>query len=303
MDGGRTALLAEVRTVSQPGTRLRALAARVCSEKTMERLIDPVIADLHVEYATAIGMTRRWLALVEGYVAFAKVSLWCGVLGLREARRNWSGEEQQGLLRDAGLAPNASIQRLMVYLLPSIMPLSIPVGLAIGAALGVQGRTRSRRLIAAVMLVALVLSAVAFVTIGWITPNSNQAYRQGIIGARLVDRGDRELTLFELRRSLAARDQESARRASTEFHQRLSVAIAPVTFAAFGLVVAIRRRLRTLGALGIIILAAFGYDVAMWAGRVVLPAPFGPWMPPVALIITTLVLSMRFGIGATRTRA
>ena len=50
MDGCRAALLAEVRAVSRPGTRLRALAARVCSEKTMERLIDPVIGDLQAEY-------------------------------------------------------------------------------------------------------------------------------------------------------------------------------------------------------------------------------------------------------------
>ena len=61
--------------MSLPGTRLRTLAARVCSKKTMERLIDPVVGDLQAEYASANSITRRGLALVSGYVAFAKVSL------------------------------------------------------------------------------------------------------------------------------------------------------------------------------------------------------------------------------------
>jgi hypothetical protein len=35
--------------MSRPGDRLRALAARVFDAQTMERLVDPVIADLHAE--------------------------------------------------------------------------------------------------------------------------------------------------------------------------------------------------------------------------------------------------------------
>ena len=37
--------------MSRPGDRLRALAARVCDAQTMERLIDPVVADLGGEPA------------------------------------------------------------------------------------------------------------------------------------------------------------------------------------------------------------------------------------------------------------
>src|SRR5437762_10600103 len=39
-------LAARVRAMRRPGDRLRALAARVFDAETMERLIDPVIADL-----------------------------------------------------------------------------------------------------------------------------------------------------------------------------------------------------------------------------------------------------------------
>jgi hypothetical protein len=311
-----------------PGTRLRGLAARVCSEKTMERLIDPVIGDLQLEHATAIGMRRRWLALLTGYVAFAKVTAWCGFWGLREARRNWSYADRQGLLhtlwlsgcaivivsvplwllelprtrdllasmRDTGFSPNASIQRLMIYLVPAILPLSVPVGLAIGAALGAHARTLSRRLIVAIMLVTVGVSGASLVTIGWITPVTNQSYREALIG-KTIPRGDRELTLIELRRSFAMRDLETARRAVFEFHSRLSWAVTPMTLAAFALVVAVRRCPRLMGALGAVGLAAFGYYVALWLGNGfskdgVLSPQVGAWLPQMALILTTIVVAI-----------
>jgi Lipopolysaccharide export system permease LptF/LptG len=315
--------------VSRPGARLRALAARVCSAKTMERLIDPVIGDLQVEYASAIGMRRRWLARLTGYIAFAKVGLWCGLLGLREARRNWNAEDAQGLLHTIYLSgcaivivsvplwlmelpltldlletaparnmhPNASVQRLMFYLVPAVLPLSVPVGLAIGAALGARGRVVSNRLTAAVMLVAFTMSAVSLVTVGWVTPNSNQAYREAIAGARWLNKGDRELTLIELRRSLATTDADRTRRLLIEFHRRLAFAAAPITFGAFALVVAIRRRARPTTAVAVIVFAAVGYYVTLVlgesfsSGEVLSPA-LGAWISQIALIVTTIVVGI-----------
>jgi len=167
--------------VSRPGTRLRTLAARVCSEKTMERLIDPVIGDLQVEYAAAFrsgSVWRRQRTLLLGYVAFAKVILLCGVLGTREAWRNWSADDQRALNRMllcvvaatvcatsiAGLPDllhlpdmlsinaHARLERLILYLVPSALALGLPAGLAIGAALGAAKRVQSRRVITAVCL-------------------------------------------------------------------------------------------------------------------------------------------------------
>ena len=50
--------------MTPPGTRLRALAARLCAAITMERLVDPAIADLQAEYEeasrTGPGWRRRW---------------------------------------------------------------------------------------------------------------------------------------------------------------------------------------------------------------------------------------------------
>jgi hypothetical protein len=44
--------------MTRSGDRLRTIAARVCSAATMERLIDPLIADLQTEYAEALRHGR-----------------------------------------------------------------------------------------------------------------------------------------------------------------------------------------------------------------------------------------------------
>ena len=59
--------------MTPPGTRLRALAARLCGAITMERLVDPAIADLQAEYEeasrTGPGWRRRWIWM-RGHIAF-----------------------------------------------------------------------------------------------------------------------------------------------------------------------------------------------------------------------------------------
>ena len=62
--------------MTRPGERLRAFAQRCCDPQTMERLIDPVIADLQCEHGDAIRRGQIWQghrALVNGYMAFWKV--------------------------------------------------------------------------------------------------------------------------------------------------------------------------------------------------------------------------------------
>jgi len=56
-----------------PGTRLRALAARLLDASTMDYLVDPAIADMQAEHEDAVrrGLTwrKRWICL-RGYLAF-----------------------------------------------------------------------------------------------------------------------------------------------------------------------------------------------------------------------------------------
>lgn len=319
--------------MSRPGERLRVFAARACSARTMERLIDPVIADLQTEYALSIGMRRRCLALLTGYVAFTKVSVWCGLLGLREARRNWSDEDRQGLLhtlwlsvcaivivsvplwllelpkthgllesmRDTEFPPNASVQRLMFYLVPAILPLSIPIGLAIGVALGAYGRALSRRLIATIVLVALAASAISTVNVGWVNPTTNQLFREAVVG-EFVTKGDHEFTLPELNRlvqpDMRATLGNSHRYESFlfELHQRLGFGFAPLTFCALALVLT-TRRLTLAAVLTAVSIAGGGYLTVRWLGYGLslnesISPQLGAWMPQLALVLTTILLAV-----------
>jgi lipopolysaccharide export LptBFGC system permease protein LptF len=151
------------------------------------------------------------------------------------------------------------------------------------------------------------MSAALLTTIGWITPATNQSYREALVGGFVV-KGDRERTLPELKRAVGMRDQESARRAVIEFHGRLSFAVTPITFTAFALVVAIRRRPRLLSAVGTVGLTAFGYYIAMWLSlrfsqNAVLPTQLSAWMPHVALLLTTVLVGLPYRVIVSRTRA
>jgi lipopolysaccharide export LptBFGC system permease protein LptF len=312
----------------------------------MERLVDPVIADLQTEHAAAIRSGNKWngsWVLVVGYIAFVKVTVWCGLLGLREARRNWSPEDSQGLLQTMwlsgcaivvvsmplwllelpttldimatvqaqGFHTHASVQRLMIYLLPAVVPLTVPVGLAIGAALDAHGRMPSRRLIGAIMLVAFALSGVSLITIGWVTPATNQSYREAMIGVPTMGmplaKGNREMTLIELRRSPGAADMDRTRALLFEFHSRLGIAGAPITFAVFALVVAIRRRARRTASVAAIAAAAFGYYMALGVASAfsqggVLSPQMSAWVPQLALVLTTVLAALprgRLKVAAT----
>jgi hypothetical protein len=60
----------------KPGARLRRWAGYLCSRRTMERLIDPVIADLQHEYEQANASGRilhAHTARLRGYVVFWRV--------------------------------------------------------------------------------------------------------------------------------------------------------------------------------------------------------------------------------------
>jgi hypothetical protein len=269
----------------------------------MERLIDPAIADLQAEYASAIDMRRRWLSLLVGYGAFAKVSLWCGLLGLKEAHRNWSDEDRHALLhtlwlaacaivivsvplwllelprtrdllesmRDTEFPPNVSVQRLMIYLIPAILPLSMPVGLAMGVIFAAHGRALSRRVIGTIVLVAVAASAVSTVNVGWLNPATNQLYREAIVGEYVI-KGDHEFTLPQLNR-LAGSDARTRIRMSSyqasfsfELHTRLGTAAAPLTFCALALVLTIRRRAGRIAVVAAVSGAAIGYRLMWWLG-------------------------------------
>ena len=63
-----------------PGRGLHHLAARVCSPKTLERIVEPAIADLQTEYAQArTSSAGRARALITGYTAILQVIAMCAL--------------------------------------------------------------------------------------------------------------------------------------------------------------------------------------------------------------------------------
>ena len=291
----------------------------------MERLIDPVIADLQAEYAAAIRSGNMWKSgwvLTAGYIAFVKVFLLCGVLGTRRGWRDFSPDEQRDLtrilwraavvtgiatvlvglptlmrLRQYVLIANASPGLLIVYLVPSLLALSLPTGLAIAVAAG--SGMRSRRLIAVLYVAALLASVASLVNVAWVTPMANQLFRVEVMG-RPVPRGQRELSLTELSGSAGAR---------FAFHARLSLAAAPLTFATFGLVAATRRWRRRSAILAAVIAAVSFVVVLMTGGSFsdggLLPPRLTAWLPQVLLASATILIARLPSATApvTQTRA
>ena len=87
---------------------------------------------------------------------------------------------------------------LAVYLIPQALPLSIPVGLTFGILWALGRLSASRTALVLVLVLALGASLVSFVTLAWVMPNANQAFRTATAGGP-VAKGNNELTIGELR--------------------------------------------------------------------------------------------------------
>jgi uncharacterized membrane protein YhaH (DUF805 family) len=167
--------------MKRPGDRLRLLASRVCQPHAMERLIDPVLADLQCEYAAA--QTRgqvwrsRWIRLA-GYMAFWKVFGMHTAVRTVSATLDWIAADDRAiggtlgsatvvttivttvlmllpplrmLIRtaDGGRAhvplAGGDVGWLLLYLIPQALTIGIALGVPFGILWGLRGRVRRRR--------------------------------------------------------------------------------------------------------------------------------------------------------------
>ena len=200
--------------MKRPGDRLRRLTTLVFSERNRRRLIDPAIADLQAEFATARRAKSRWRALhalAIGYFSIAKLLLIAACADLRHEAFTWQPEERAMARRGVRVAIitttaataltilrtlsrftfhsdfpgwNPVIWDLImraglgVYLLPSTLALTVPLGLVLGTAWTLRGAARTGKLGVAAMVLAVTCSLGTFVNIAWLTPEANQAFRQ-----------------------------------------------------------------------------------------------------------------------------
>ena len=81
---------------------LRARAARWCSARTMERVIEPALADVQTEYEAAARDGRRWRSrwiCIAGHGAFLKVLAWVIAERALDALRGATARDRHALRR------------------------------------------------------------------------------------------------------------------------------------------------------------------------------------------------------------
>jgi lipopolysaccharide export system permease LptF/LptG-like protein len=246
------------------GTHLQRWASRICSAETMERLIDPALADLQHEFEKASGRGRTWqkrIALLRGYVAFWKLlTLYVPRLWLKRTVRELVLAERFAIVRALFAAAltmtlvsavliAAPVQYrrdgltpwLLVLLLPQAFPFSLPLGLLVGVISALRGRTVTSHVRRLVVMLGLTASLASVATIVWVVPEANQAYRT-IIARRVVLRGLAETPPLELRGHALALRNEGRRNEAGQllvaYHARWALAGAALVFAVFGLGIA-----------------------------------------------------------------
>jgi len=269
----------------------------------MERLVEPIIADLQVEYTKAIGDGRRWRAgaiLIAGYAGLAKAF----VLHLLHVLTNvgsWSESDRRAIARAltvgtivmAVVTVILSIPQMastgwnagaMLYLIPQALPLAFSAGIAIGTVAGLVGRMTARTA-CVVVLLSILLSAASLADMNWFSPVSNQAFRESVFQTRPLGRGLFELSLGELRSQMRGEQVPNfgfppdPTAASTMYHLRWAMACESIAFAIFALSIA--------GVGGRRFWLAMGSTVAAWIGHyalvdVMFSKGQGGVVPPIA---------------------
>ena len=127
----------------RPGHRLRATAERIFDQRTMARVVDPLVTDLQVEHAEAIRQGRVWRSrwiLVAGHVVFLKTIALCGAGEAIRSLGGWTVDDRSAMSRTLGFSvaataaaavvlempflyrwPDAHDPRLLVYLIPQAL--------------------------------------------------------------------------------------------------------------------------------------------------------------------------------------
>jgi len=282
--------------MSRPGDRLRAFAARWLDSRTMERVVDPAVADLQAERAS-----------VRGYVALAKVVTLCAikeaVVGTFGRTLAWSAALTAAftllLILPAsrggpGIGLHPSPLRFL-YLVPQALVLSLTLGAALGLAVTLGGRPVSRRIAGSILVLSLAASVVSFVNVGWITPAANQAYRVMVWGASDPGPGIPEMTFSELTRTIdyfsdPVYSQFGYLHALTfNYHMRWALAWSPVVFAVFALAAGASVRKRWLVVFGSCVAFAM-YWAAIRSTRLMpwnsgLPALAAAWAGNILVLV------------------
>ena len=304
--------------MSLPGERLRALAARLCAPMTMARIVDPIIADLQAEYASATRERERRRVRWSGYAALWKAlilhalsSVAASGIGETSTLRRVVTCSAFGFaiftcllvappLLDGALFQSienrATLVLLTITLLPQALPLSLPAGVCLGVLCAMRARTITLRHLSVVLLVGVLASAFAWTMMEWGMPRANQLFRDLVIAEVTngrtvhIEPGLNELGLSRLGERT---DGEAVR----HYHLLWAVCAATIPLGIFALGMAGRVR-RLVPAALLAVAACIGYIELMGAldnlSRGTLPQVIAAvWTPNAVLLAAGLVLLSR----------
>jgi len=299
---------------------LRRFLHRICSPSAMERRVEPTLADWQNEYLDSVRQGRYWtshwiqfagmlavlkvVALIaleqsayalahdpDSRWALAKATMIFGaVTGTATAVLAWIPFNAMPVARPIDL------QELLL-LIPQAFPVAIPIGLTAAILLGLAGRVSTRTIVAA-LTGAVICSMMSFLTLGWLAPSSNQAYRTQVIGHEIA-RGDNELTLGELGtriEQIRAFDPSApARRLSVLYHTRWALSVTPLVLAMFALVLTGRSGRTTMLNLPATLLVSSGFALLLvWTNNLAfrgsVPPLLGAWLPNLTFATVTAAL-------------
>ncbi len=300
-----------------PGRMLHRLAALMCAARSLERIVEPAIADLQKEYATTTA--HRAAVLLRGYVAVLRVVAICA-LDVSDA----TNADRRAVTRTLTWALSLAIVMTTLFTIPPLLdhpdamgwyaamtvvpqalPLAIPIGLGFAIAFGLSARvTMSAAKV--MLLAAFAASLLSFATFAWGIPAGSQAFQEMTLRALRargydapvsLQKGLSELTLSELRtaeRDAALRGQPRTERMyARAFHFRFALASAALALTGFLLVAPVDRRLFRG-------LLAFGACLVYWAliftgefatRRYSLTPFLGAWLPNIAFATIAVILT------------
>jgi hypothetical protein len=315
--------------MTRPGARLRVLASRLLDLPTMDRLIDPAIADLQHEYDAARRRGLVWRGRVMCFIGYCACWKVLTIAAVRHAVLERAADDDRSVGRAIAFSLVAVIaltavlvlpvlqsttlrrsgagtaSRLVWYSVPSALVIALPLGLVFGILLGLRNRRPTPRVKWTVAALGGLCSAAAFIIIGWLMPATNQAFRELAAGQHIL-RGFNELTLGELASGDAARlmwvmsGGVTAERLDLEFHFRVALAFAPLALALFSLGVTSAQR-RVHGPITVALAAlatCFGYYTllnvtrqAIYRDSLLSLAPvWMQWIPNLILLMIALLL-------------
>jgi hypothetical protein len=290
---------------------VRRLLARLCSAETMQRIVDPTLADMRVE-------GYRW----RGYIALVRALALHAVVSVPESCFRLYHDDQRALPRMLALsfvtAVTAAIPlvalsfrrelrslEIIALLMPQALALTIPAALLVAIPVALHNVTLTRRLRGRAIVVLVFFVALTGVVMDRVMPHANQAFRELTAGHPLP-RGANETALATLQRQIAElktrRGGETLVR-QTEYvlHLRIALMCAPLPLGILALALSAtrsgRQRPWLAAGLGLVSYFLTLYPLEFLAEQLLtattVPPPVLAWMPMTGIALVAAAIYLR----------